>query len=137
MLDEVRAERFALIREAIEEYDVDGFELQLNYVPWYFHPSGVASGKAAPVLTAFISAVKAVLDATGPGKELVIRVPGLAHCDEAGLDVREWCRLGLCDVLIAENDDGNRCDPNFDFSPFVAIASGRCALATRSPCIIT
>ena len=71
------------------------FELQLNYVPWYFHPSDVASGKAVPVMTSFVADVKALLVAKGPGKELVIRAPGLAHCDEAGLDVRAWCRLGL------------------------------------------
>ena len=30
MLDPVRAERFALIKEAIEEYDVDGFGRRTN-----------------------------------------------------------------------------------------------------------
>ena len=54
------------------------FELQLNYVPWYFHPSDVASGAAVPVMTAFVADVKALLVAKGLGKELVIRAPGLA-----------------------------------------------------------
>ena len=34
-------------------------------------------------------------------------------------------------MLIAENADGNSCDTNFDFSPLVEAAAGRCALAEQ------
>ena len=34
---EVRDERFALIKETLYRYPVDGFELQMNYQPIYFH----------------------------------------------------------------------------------------------------
>ena len=57
-------------------------------------------------MTVWVAAVKALLTAKGPGRELVVRVPGLAHCEANGLDVGEWCRLGIVDVLIAENSDG-------------------------------
>ena len=49
--DEVREERFALVEEALT-YDVDGFELHLNYTPFYFHPDRVEDGIS--VMTAWI-----------------------------------------------------------------------------------
>jgi hypothetical protein len=53
-----------------------------------------------------------------------VRVPGLNICDAQGLAVREWCATGLVDVVIGENTDGNRCDPNMDWRPMIAAASG-------------
>ena len=119
----VREERLAIVRETIEGYPIDGFELQMNYVPFYFHPDNVDAGRG--MLTEWIAEVKSILTAArGPDAELVVRVPGLPFCDAQGLDVRAWCRDGLVDVLIAENADGNRCDPNYDFRPMVAVAAG-------------
>ena len=40
----VRRERFALIEETLQRYPVDGFELQLNYMPYYFRPDEVDPG---------------------------------------------------------------------------------------------
>ena len=37
----LREERFALIEETLKNYSIDGFELQLNYTPYYFHPDEV------------------------------------------------------------------------------------------------
>ena len=92
-------------------------------VPFYFHPDNVDAGRG--MLTEWIAEVKSILPAArGPDAELVVRVPGLPFCDAQGLDVRAWCRDGLADVLIAENADGNRCDPNYDFRPMVAVAAG-------------
>ena len=42
---QVRDERFALIEEAMTSYPVDGFELQLNFWPYYFHPDEVEEGR--------------------------------------------------------------------------------------------
>ena len=52
MHDEVRAERLAIVKETLERYDVDGFELQLNYQPYYFHPNDVEKGRE--VMTAWV-----------------------------------------------------------------------------------
>ena len=41
---EVQDERFDLIEETLNEYPVDGFELQLNNYPRYFHPDEVEAG---------------------------------------------------------------------------------------------
>ena len=122
-IDAVREERLALIREVIQNYEIDGFELQMNYVPYYFHPARMAEG--VTIMTKWISEIRELLrSARGPDAELIVRVPGLPHCEAQGLDVREWCVEGLVDVLIAENADGNRCDPNYDWRPMVSVASG-------------
>lgn len=79
----------------------------------------------AEILTAFIAAVSQLVKATGsPHRQLTVRVPNLAHCALQGLDVQQWCRAGLVDVLVAENSDGNLCDPQWDFRPAVAAAAG-------------
>ena len=66
----------------IEGYDVDGFELQMNYTPYYFHPSRTAAG--APLMTAFMRDVKALLAAKtaadGRPRELCVRIPPPAFC---------------------------------------------------------
>ena len=122
-IDAVREERLALIREVVQNYEVDGFELQMNYVPYYFHPERIQGGAA--IMTKWIAEVRELLtNARGAAAELVVRVPGLPYCEAQGLAVRDWCAEGLVDVLIAENADGNRCDPNYDYRPMVAIASG-------------
>ena len=43
---EVRDERFGLIEEAVTRYPIDGFELQLNFWPYYFHPDEIEAGRA-------------------------------------------------------------------------------------------
>jgi len=41
---EVRDERFGIINEVLNNYPVDGFELQLNFWPYYFHPQEIDEG---------------------------------------------------------------------------------------------
>jgi hypothetical protein len=53
---QVRAERLAIIAEVLEHYDVDGFELAMNYVPYYFRPEEAAA--AAELMTAFVAEVQ-------------------------------------------------------------------------------
>jgi hypothetical protein len=122
---EVREERLALISEVIEGYDVDGFELQLNYIPYYFHPAEIAEG--CEIMTAFVRAVHALLVAKAGGgtAELIVRLPfSLEFCEAQGLDVRAWCEEGIVDVIIASSPDDNRCDPCCDFTTMVAAAAG-------------
>ena len=121
--EEVRAERFALVEEVVTNYDVDGFELQLNYVPYYFHPAEIAAGR--DIMTEWIRAVHDLLKKAMPSAELIVRLPhSLEFCEAQGLDVRRWCKEELVDAIIAECPDGNRCDPCADFRPFVAVAAG-------------
>ena len=124
----MREERLAILLDVIERYAVDGFELNLrsgsdtNFTAHFFHPSNVAAGR--PLLTALVRKVREALRAKGEGLELVVRVPNLSHCEQQGLDLRGWCEMGLVDVIVGENADGNLCDTQVDFTPLVEVAAG-------------
>ncbi len=99
--EEVRSERLALVREVCEGYDIAGFELQLNYHPYYFHPEEVAEGTA--LMTEWVAQVSAVVRASGAGRELIVRVPADgASAIGAGLDVKTWLNAGLVDALVGD-----------------------------------
>ena len=119
---EVRDERFALIAETLERYPVDGFELQLDYGLHYFHPKGVQAG--LEIMTAWIARVYQAVKASGAERELAIRVPAsIEGCLSIGLDIREWLRQGIVDVLIAQTLSGPELlNHNADFRPFVDAA---------------
>ena len=68
----VREERFALIDETLSCYPVDGFELQLNYSPYYFHPNEVESGQQ--IMTAWIRPVYNAVKKSGSERELAVRI---------------------------------------------------------------
>lgn len=121
---EVREERLALIRETLTRYEVDGFELQMNYVPYYFRPDELDAGRE--ILSDWIEEVYRAVKESGPERELAVRVPAsLEACDAVGMDVREWIRRGVVDVVTG----GNLffppvVDHSLDLKPLVAAAHG-------------
>jgi hypothetical protein len=121
---EVRQERFALIQEVLTSYDVDGFELQLNYFPYYFHPDEVDQGRH--IMTAWIEQVYEAVKASGAGRELALRLPSrLATCESAGLDVRGWVEAGIVDVIIGDTCGSPEViDTNANFGELVALTRG-------------
>lgn len=99
--EEVRRERFALIEETLNNYPVDGFELQMNYAPFYFHPAQVEEG--CQIMTAWIREVSEAVKKSGERRELVVRVPNsIELCLKRGMDLVNWIQEGLVDALIAE-----------------------------------
>ena len=121
---EVRDERMALIKETLSRYQVDGFELQLDLWPYYFRPDEVDTGRG--ILTAWIEDVHRAVNESGPNRELVVRVPAnLEACEAVGLDVREWIRRGMVDVVIGMNYViPGIMDQTLDLRPLVAEAKG-------------
>ena len=123
---EVREERFALIQDTLARYPIDGFELQLGYVPDYFRPDEVGDGRT--IMTAWIGRVFRALKESGSNRELAIRVPAsLESCFSVGLDIREWIRQGIVDVLIGQtfsHIDFELIDQTADFRPLVRAAHG-------------
>ena len=121
---EVREERLALIRETLTRYDVDGFELQMNYVPYYFRPDELDAGRG--ILSDWIEEVYRAVKESGPGRELAVRVPAsLEACDAVGMDVREWIRRGVVDVVTGTNLFFPAVvDQALDLKPLVAAARG-------------
>ncbi len=97
----VRDERFAIISEVLTNYEVDGFELQFNFWPYYFHPDEVDEGRQ--IMTEWVKQVYDAVKRSGPARELAISIPSnLETCLARGLDPQEWIRQGIVDVLIAQ-----------------------------------
>ena len=121
---EVRDERFALIQETLERYDVDGFELQLNYFPAYFHPREVKRGRE--IMTSWIRKVYRAVKRSGRDRELAVRVPAsVKGCMQVGLDLHAWIEAGIVDVLIGQTYAGPELqDQQADFRPLVRAARG-------------
>ena len=132
---EVQDERFALIEETLNEYPVNGFELQLNNYPRYFHPDEVEAGIG--IMTDWIGRVHEAVKRSGANRELVIRVPAsLEDALSIGLDLETWVKRGIVDALVGEPFSApHRIDPNTDFRPLAAIVKGsacRCLAAIHS-----
>ena len=132
---EVQDERFALIEETLNEYPVDGFELQLNNYPRYFHPDEVKGG--INIMTDWIGRVYEAVKRGGAERELVIRVPSsLEDALSIGMDIEMWVKGGIVDALVGEPFSApHRIDPNTDFRPLAAVVKGsvcRCIAAIHS-----
>jgi hypothetical protein len=103
-LPEVRDYRFALIDEAIRQYDLDGFNVDFSRYPTLFDKG--EGEKNAALITEWMQRIRAALDAKsklcGRPLPLSIRVPALS-ADETrryGIDVARWIQAGLVDVVI-------------------------------------
>ena len=122
--EEVRQERFALIEETLQRYDVDGFELQLNYMPYYFHPDEVEAGRET--MTGWIRRVYDAVKSSGADRELAIRVPNsIELCLERGMDLRAWIDRGIVDLIIPEEcEEQGDVTQGTDFRPMVEAAEG-------------
>lgn len=122
--DEVREERFALIEETLNNYPVDGFELQLNYSPYYFHPDEVEAGRH--IMTTWIQRVYEAVKRSGFERELAIRIPAsIKGCLQMGLDVQAWLHEGIVDVVIGQTLSGPELlDAMTDFRPLIEAAKG-------------
>ena len=106
---EVRAFKLRLIREACDQYDPDGLDLDFVRHPRYFKPEEVQAH--APLMTDFIRRVRAILDHAGKkrGRRLPLSVRVLPSFDlnrSVGLDVRSWIEERLIDVLVCGSNVG-------------------------------
>lgn len=100
---EVRAYQMAYIRELVERYDMDGFEMDWMRFGFLFRPGFEEEG--ADILTAFIVEVRDLLDArekeVGHPIRLGARVPARPEtARNLGMDVVAWARRGLIDMLV-------------------------------------
>ena len=117
----VRNERFALIEEVLQNYPVDGFELRFGHDD-FFHPEEVEAGRA--IMTAWVKRVSNAVKASGPDRELVVLVPAsIETAHSLGLDLREWIRQGIVDVIAAKTYN-YRLDNLADFRLLVEAAKG-------------
>ena len=100
----VRDYKLALASEAIENYEMDGLDLDFCRFPRLFAEGREAQG--AELLTDFLGRIRAALDRKGEriGRRLLLSVrvpPTFALARPFGIDVEAWLERGLLDILIA------------------------------------
>ncbi|MEE2658967.1 MAG: hypothetical protein VX733_10710 [Candidatus Latescibacterota bacterium] len=124
LLEEVQDERFALVEETVQRYPVDGFELQLNYQPFYFHPDEINEGRK--VMTEWLRRCSEAVRASGSERRLAVRVPiSVQGCYDIGLDIDKWMSDGLVDIVIGQTFSGPELvDCNADYRDLVSTAVG-------------
>ena len=127
---EVRAERFALAREAVDDYDVDGLEIDWCFWPYFFEAEEVAANR--DTLTDYMRQQRRMVDEAASRKgrslEFGARVlPTLKGNLDAGLDVAAWLAEGLLDFVVPNYYVDEQMDADFPFEWLVELASGtRC-----------
>lgn len=122
--EEVRAERLEIIEEVLTDYSVDGLELQLNMMPHYFHPDEVGFGIG--IMTDYMGRIHEAVKKSASDRELVMRIPcGIEDCLSVGLDVEEWVRQGIVDVIVGEFfADQYVAKPHADYRPLLTLTKG-------------
>lgn len=100
---EVRVYKLALIREAIENYDLDGLDLDFCRYPRLFETG--EGEKNAHLITQLVRDVRKMLDrkskAVGRKLEFSVRVPPtFAIAFAFGIDIGTWLEENLIDILI-------------------------------------
>jgi len=98
-IPEVRAFKFAFIQEIIENYDIDGFELDFMRHFNFFRQAETSSVQRRTIITQFVRDVRAVLDRTSrPGQHrwLCVRIPAQVAChDPLGIDPGAMAGAGV------------------------------------------
>jgi hypothetical protein len=104
---EVRAQKFALIRELCENYDIDGLELDFLRFYSYFRLEETPLEQRRAIMTGFVREVRELLDhiaRNGRRRWLCIRVPcHLPALDVLGLDLKGLVAAGLDMVNASEH----------------------------------
>jgi parallel beta-helix repeat protein len=101
---EVRDYYFALLKEVVERYDLDGLELDFMRFPYYFPYKADSMRACAAIMTDFVERVRKMTLKAGHDRKkeilLAARVPSsLQSCEYVGLDPALWCSKGLVDFL--------------------------------------
>lgn len=124
---EVRAERLALIEEAITQYELDGFEVDFVFCPSLFERGEVEGN--AHIVTEFMGDVRRIADdaARERGRAVAVGVrvlPTPQSNAAAGLDVAAWIRDGLVDFAVPVVYGPRQMDADFPFEWLVDLAKG-------------
>jgi hypothetical protein len=118
---EVREHRLGIMREIVEDYDVDG--LELNFERWAKHFPRDQGREKAPVMTDYVGQIRAMLDTAANRRRrrrltLGVRVPeSIQACWLAGVDVETWVELGWIDYVVIST--WNNTDPQLPVDEFI------------------
>lgn len=117
---EVRQHRLGIMREIVQEYDVDG--LELNFVRWAKHFPRDEGPEKAPIMTEFVGRIREMLDTAAEKRNrgrltLGVRVPeSIDACWLAGIDIESWVRRGWIDYVVIST--WNNTDPQIPVEQF-------------------
>jgi len=104
-IPEVRAHKFAFIRELCENYDIAGFEMDFMRFCSFFRLDQTTGAQRRGIMTEFARQVRALLDRTargGPRRWLCARVPCYVEAlDPLGLDLPAMVEAGLDMVNVS------------------------------------
>jgi len=112
----VRKYYYSILRELVEKYDVDGLELDFMRHSAYFEPEEAL--QCIPIMTEFVRSLRDMLDEFSKKRNkrlgLCVRIPHVfKQCKELGLDVEEWDKQGLIDMVNISS--------HFTTTPFLEI----------------
>jgi hypothetical protein len=133
---EVRAYILALVSEAIENYDLDGFDFDFCRQPSLFKQGETEAG--AVLLTQLLRDVRTALDKKGKlaGRRLSLSMrvpPDLDGNRQAGIAVDTWIKEGLADIVIVGDPGG--WNYRLPIEKYVALAKGtKCQIVAQNLC---
>jgi len=98
-IQEVRDAKFAYIKEIIENYDIDGFELDFMRHCNFFRQEETTGDERRRIITTFVKDVRKVLDDTAkPGvhRWLCVRIPAqVSWYDKLGISIEDMTQAGV------------------------------------------
>lgn len=99
-IEGVRAYRLSILGEILEEFDIDGFQLDFGRTAPFVSEPKKDNGR---FMTEFVRSVRALLDRSGQSDErktLGVLLPwDLDFCNQEGLEVQDWISEGLVDYV--------------------------------------
>ena len=124
-IPEVREHRFQFIREAIEQADWDGVEL--DWQRHGFHLPAKHGARLSYTLTDLQRQVRKLTNGIarrrGRPFHVAVRVATtMESCRKIGYDLKTWVKEGLCDMIIAGGGAGT--DPGVDVEAFRELIRG-------------
>ena len=125
--EEVRNERFALIEETVNKYDVDGIELDWVFWPHFFEDE--EASLKSDILTEYMVQVANVVAkaSTKKGKKIELGVRVLPTNEgnlAAGMDVETWIKQGCLDFIIPTIYQDQQIDADLPFEWLVNLTKG-------------
>ena len=106
-IPEVRENKFALIREVCQKYDIAGLELDFMRYAGYFRAEETTSRQRCGIMADFVRRVREALDnasKSGEHRWLCVRVPAwLESHDALGIELRRFVEAGVDMVNLSAN----------------------------------
>ncbi len=117
-IPDVPTSKFAFIREIIEQYDIDGFELDFMRNSNFFRQESTTGNQRCAIMNEFVRSVRKELDkrdqADGRHRWLCVRIPAQVACyDPLGIDPAEMVRSGV-DMFNLSNTYYTECRADFE-----------------------